>query len=78
MPEPRKCLFCDAIAPRNIPTAAMITGPGKNGWYSNALIVPGTGGIYARFFLCPEHRKQTEQAWAWARRQPMPVIEVDN
>jgi hypothetical protein len=63
-PAIRKCLICDLNAPVNLPTSEM-RGNHRERWYSNALLLPD--GLIARFYLCPQHRRNTDVAWYWAR-----------
>lgn len=65
-PEVRRCLFCSAIAPADVPTENMIASFGRT-WYSNAILDIDTLKI-ARFYLCPKHCHRKTEALDFARQ----------
>ncbi len=68
--ETRKCEFCNAVAPDDIPTEEMRLplhrGKGQQTWYSNGLEDPKTGRL-VRFYLCPQHNHLAKEAFSRAR-----------
>ena len=66
-PTVRKCLFCETVVSKYLPTERMIwKWRMGNRWYSNALLQMKTG-LIARFYVCRAHFDRIPEAWEWAR-----------